>query len=232
MSRILFHTSFALALALLVSPASAQPGGGRGFGGGMGDLLRSAEVQDEIELVDEQKEELQAVGEEIRDQMRSMFEGMRDLGPDERRERFENMREEMQEVRDTVEGRIKEVLMPEQFERLEQITMQQQIRRSGLSGALQGSVAESLGITDEQREKMVTRAQELQAEMQAKIAQIRQEAQDELKQMLTPEQRSKLEELIGDDFEMPERDFRGGRDRGQRGGDRGGRDRGRPQSDE
>lgn len=215
LSRIAPLAVAVAATLMLTSSAFAQPGGGRGFGGrgggggGLGGLLRSTEVQDEIELVDEQKEELQSINADVRDQMRSLFEGMRDLSADERREKMQDMRGEMEEIRASVEGQIKDVLLPHQYDRLQQVNLQQNIRRRGFSGALRGDMAEKLGITEEQLEKMTTRAQELQVEMQEKIAQLRKDSQDELRQMLTPEQRSKLEEMVGTSFDMPERGFGG-----------------------
>lgn len=196
-------------------PVAGQPFGG-GFGG-TGALLQSQEVQQEIELVDEQQAELRQIGEEVRDQMRSLFAGMRDLDPEERRERFESLREDMADITSQVETRIQDVLLPHQYERLKEINLQQQIRQQGMAGALSGGLAEELGISEEQREKLTTRAQELQAEMQEKIVQLRQEAENELLQILTPDQRSKLESLRGKGFQMPEPQFGFGRDRGGRG---------------
>ncbi len=220
----------ALVIALSCAPAIAQPGGRGGFGGrgggGMAGLLMSDEVREELEISEDQQADLRAMGDEMRDQMRSMFEGMRDLPEDERRARFATIREDMQDLQAEAEGRLQDVLLPHQVARLKEINLQQQVRRDGLSGALRGDLAEELGITDEQREQMVAKAQELQAEMQQKIAELRKDAQDELMSLLTAEQRSKIESMLGTDFEMQERGF-GGRRGG--GGTRGGR--GRPSAE-
>jgi Spy/CpxP family protein refolding chaperone len=230
-------TLAAVVIGLLCAPTLAQPGGGGfggrggfgGPGGGVTGLLMSDQIREEIEITDDQLADLEAMGEEMRDQMRSMFEGMRDLSPDERRERFATMRDDMQDIQSQAEDRMNEILLPHQVARLREINLQQQVRRGGLEGALQGELAEELGITDEQREQMVAKAQELQQEMQQKIEQLRKDAQDELMSLLTPDQRSKLDSLMGTDFEMEDRGF-GGRFGGRGGRDRGGR--GRPGDDQ
>jgi uncharacterized protein YjbJ (UPF0337 family) len=187
----------------------------------------SEEVRQELEISEDQFADLQAMGEELRDQMRSMFEDMRDLSPEERRDRFASMREDMQDIQSQAEERMSEILLPHQVARLREINLQQQVRFGGLQGALQGELAEELGITDEQREQMVAKAQELQAEMQQKIEQLRKDAQKELMGLLTPDQRSKVEAMLGSEFQMEDRGF-GGRF-GGRGGGRGGR--GRPEAE-
>jgi hypothetical protein len=158
-----------------------------------------------------------------------MFEDMRDIPQEERAERFAQLRTEIEEMS---EQRMGEVLLPHQMKRLKEINVQQQVQRGGLSGALSGAMAEQLGITDEQREEMVAKAQELQQEMQEKIAKMRADAEEELKSLLTPEQRAKLEEMMGSKFDMPEPQFGGrggfGQGQGGPGGQRGGRG-GRPQ---
>lgn len=231
-------------VALCSADVLAQPGGGRGgrggrgFGGPGGDvagLLQSEDVRTELEVTDDQMADMQAMGEDMRNEMRSMFEGMRDLSPEERQERFQSMRDEMEDIRAEAEERMNDILLPHQVARLKEIQLQQQVRRGGLQGALRGELAEKLGITEEQRDELVEKAQELQTEMQEKIAEMRKDAEDELMQVLTPEQRSQLKSMLGTDFEMEDRGFgRGGfGQRGGRGGGFGGQGgrRGRPQTE-
>lgn len=224
-----------LALAVLAACSAdvlAQPGGGRGrFGGPGGDvtgLLQSDNVRAELEITDDQLADLQSMGDDLRNGMRSMFEGMRDLSDEERRDRFQTMRQDMEDIRAEAESRMGNILLPHQMARLKEIQLQQQIQRGGLQGALRGPLAEELGITDAQREELMAKAQELQQEMQEKIAQLRKDAEEELMQVLTPEQQSKLKSMTGSEFEVEQRGFGRGGFGGQQGpGGRGGR--GRPQ---
>jgi Spy/CpxP family protein refolding chaperone len=228
----------AAVVAGLIAPASvfAQPGGGRGdfrggmFGGGEGvlGLLQRDEVRQEIQLVDEQQQQLESLGDEIRTEMRDMFGQMRDLGDDERRARFDEIRARMEEIRADAESRVQRILLPHQFERLKQIDVQARIQRQGASALTGGQLAETLGLTPEQQEKLRARAEEVQREMEEQIRQLRLEARNKVLEVLTAEQRAKLDGLMGEQFDVPDQGF-GFRGRGDRGtGGRFGRgDRGR-----
>lgn len=219
---------------MLATDVMAQGGRGRGGFGGRGDmfgvasLLQSDEVQKDIELVDSQKEELAAMRDELRDEIRGrmgeMFRGMRDLSEEERQEKWGEIREEMAVIRADVESRLQGVLQPEQFNRLKQIELQQQVRRRGSSALANDKVAEQLGLTAEQQEALRKKAAEVQAELQEKIAALQKEAREKVLTVLTADQRAKLDEMMGTQIELKQ-PRRGGLGGGGRGGPRGG---GRP----
>ena len=228
----------AVAVSLSITGvATAQPGGGRGdfrggpggmFGGGDGvlGLLQRDEVRQEIQLVDEQQQQLDKLGDELRDEirteMRDMFGQMRDLDDDERRERFDEIRARMEEIRKDAESRVEKVLLPHQFERLKQIDVQARLQRQGAGALTSGQLAETLSLTPDQQEKLQARAEEVQREMDEQIRQLRADARNKLLEVLTAEQRAKLDALMGEQFDVPDQGFgfrgRGGRfDRGDRG---------------
>lgn len=224
----------ALALAVFAWPSAVEaqpPGpGGPGFGGNGGilGLVTRDEVQQEIQLVDEQREKVMQIAEEaretMRDEMRTMFSEMRDLSEDERRERFGEIRSKMEEMTADIDARLKKSLLPHQYERLKQIDLQTRMRQRGESGLSSGAIADALELTDAQREKLQQRAEEVREELREKIRQAQAEAREKMMEVLTPEQKAKLDELMGDTFELREDDrFRGFRGREGRGG-RGGRD--------
>lgn len=238
MRNVLFGGILLLACCSL---AVAQPGGfGRGPGGpggpgggfgGMGMLLQAEEVQSELKLDDAQKEELQSLAsdmrEEIGGEMSEMFQGMRDLSEEERQEKFAEIRTRMGEIQKDIEGRVQGVLKPEQFDRLKQLELQQRMRQGG-GGAgaalLDGELAEKLGITDEQKEQMRTKAEEARAEMTEKMNAARKEAEEKVLAVLTPAQREQLTAMMGTDFALPEPQFGRGGPGGRGGfGGRGGR---------
>lgn len=229
---------FAVALTVAIgSTAFAQPGRG-GFGGFDSSLmlLMNQDVVKELELVPEQQEKLRALGEKARDDMRDMFSGLRDLNEEERRERFAEMREKMAEVQESLKEEVDEILLPQQRDRLAQIHFQSQNRRRGTTGALTSdAVVDALDISEEQLEEMQKKADEVREELEEKIAKAREEAKDDILSVLTPAQRKKYDELMGEPFEFQQRGFqgfqgRGGGDRGNRGGgDREGR-RERPET--
>jgi Spy/CpxP family protein refolding chaperone len=145
----------------------------------------------------------------------------------------------MDEMNAELEGKLKEVLLPHQFDRLKQIDVQSRIQQRGASALSSGDLAEALSLTAEQKEKLEKRAEEVREELQEKIRQLQTEARDKMLDVLTPEQRAKLDELMGDTFEMRDEGFRsGGRggfrgdgDRGRRGRDDGERGRSGPEND-
>lgn len=240
-----FGIAMFLSLAILTSPGLifAQGGGFRGgFGGGGGvlGLLYRDDVRQDLQLVDEQQEKVDALSDEIRtelqDEMREMFRGMQDLSDEERQQQFEKIRERMEDVNADAEKRLKKVLLPHQFDRLKQIDVQMRVQQQGAEALTSGALAETLDLTESQRERLEERAAEVEQELQEKIGQLRIEARNKLLDVLTAEQRAKLESLMGDDFaatdQAPGFGRRGGRggffggNRNDDGGGRRGRNRG------
>jgi len=236
---LVFVALLAPSLVYSQPPGGGGPGGRGGFGGGgLIGLLTRDEVQQEIQLVDEQRDKVMKVAEEaqenMRQEMRGIFEQMRELSDDERRERFGEVRSKMEQMNAEVETQLKKALLPHQLERLKQIDLQVRMQQRGEGGLSSRTVAEVLELSDEQREKLEKRAEEVRQELQEKVRQAQAEAREKLLDVLTPEQKAKLEELTGDAFQLPEDNRFGGRGgfrgRGERDGDRDGdrgNDRGR-----
>jgi Spy/CpxP family protein refolding chaperone len=186
------------------------PGGPGGFfgGGGISGILQIPEVQKEVELTDDQRTELGKLRTEIRDQIRNQlqdsFNGMRDLGDEERQARVEQIRTQMDTIRKDVEGKLQKVLLPNQFDRLKQIDLQSRIQREGAAALAQGELADQLGLTDAQREQLQQKSEEVQKDLLAKIRQARLDARNQLLDVLTPDQKAKLDALMGTQFDLPE----------------------------
>ena len=170
-------------------------------------LANNTSVQREIELVDEQMDQIREINSEFGKKIQEEISGMRlgNMDPD----RGRNLSELIQRLNDEKRSRMQEVLLPHQFDRLRQIALQTQMKRSGEAATLgSDKVAEELGITPEQQEKIKARADELKKEMEQKIAQLKEEMRDELLDELTRDQREKLEEMMGDSFELQTPSFR------------------------
>jgi Spy/CpxP family protein refolding chaperone len=189
------------------------------------------EVQQELQLVDEQLEQVTTITEESRDQMRdemrNLFSEMRDLSDEERRARFDEIRSRFESMNAEFDGRLKKVLLPHQFERLKQIDVQVRVQQRGADALTSGELAEALNLTAEQQEKLEERAEEVQQELRDKVRELQLEARNKLLDVLTPEQRSRLEQMMGDAFQLQDDGGRFGRGgffggRGGRGRDRGG----------
>ncbi len=236
-------------------PGGGRPGGG--FGGG-GDpiigLLMSEPVRKEIELMPDQEEALT----KLRESASSGFDrsvDIRSMSEDDRAKFFAEAQEKRKKMETEMREKLEEVLLPEQLERLEQISVQ--VRGAG--ALADPELAAKLNVTEDQKTKMEevrTKSGERMREvfssgggdrdkMREAFTKMRKEIDDEVLAVLTAEQRKEFEEMKGKPFEMPEGGlgrggfggggpggpggFGGGRPGGDRGGDTGGdRSRRRP----
>lgn len=217
-------------------------GGMGGFGGGMRggssnvmSLLRIEAVQTELEISPAQKEAIEKLSEQGRGE-RPDFGNFREMSEEERREMFEKMRKQAEERAKEMEAQLEEVLLPQQIERLEQISLQLR----GVQALGDPKVAGKLGITEAQKkeleeardslgEKMRDRMREMfqggggpQGDLREAMTNMREEMEKEILGVLTKSQQEKFEELKGEKFEMPENMGRGGRGNFGRGGPGGG----------
>jgi len=216
------------------------PGGMMGMGprGGAGSLvmlLGREEVRTEIELMPDQVEGLRKMAERMRPE-RLDFD-FRNATDEERSAYMAKIQAQQAERAADAKAQLEELLMPKQFERLEQIALQSQ----GAMALLDPEVAEKLSISKEVTEAMnkdVTASQEegremfqkLMAEgnreanreamgsMREKMEEMRKALENKLVAHLSDEQKTKFEEMKGEKFELAPMTFGG---RGGPGGDRG-----------
>jgi Spy/CpxP family protein refolding chaperone len=177
---------------------------GMGFGGGMFSgamgkvfLLQNPQIQKELELTAEQKEKLQGL--------------QADFGFGGNRGNRENppSREEMRQRAEKLDGEIKEILLPNQMERLNQIRVQ----LMGPAAFQDPDVAKDLGISEDQQKKMTTLRDEFMKDFQKKLM-------EHIAAALTPEQKAKFEKLIGEKFDLDMSQMFGNRNRGRNGRNR------------
>lgn len=271
---------FAAILAMVATDVMAQrggggrPGGGRpggfggpggpgGFGGrgGFGGssltgLLRVEAVQEEIELMPDQKEAVEKINESRPQTERPEGIDFRDRSEENRaklEEWMEKARKEREEFEAKAREQLEEVLLPNQMERLEQI----EVQLMGVRALMNDRVAKALKLTtaqkddlqktsDASREEMMSKMREIfsggggdRDAMREKMQAAQKEAEDKLLAVLTSDQKKDFEAMKGEPFEMPERGGFGGRGPGGPGGfggrgpggpggGRGGRGGGRP----
>ncbi|MEM7453585.1 MAG: hypothetical protein AAF456_04440 [Planctomycetota bacterium] len=176
------------------------------FGGGDDfSMLQNPSVQKDLELVDDQLEQVLDMqrrhGEQIRDALGDIRNGITPEG-------VERLQETIAALKDRQKDELNDLLLPHQQERLRQVALQMQMQSRGTAGALTSEqFAEELGITDEQKERLRERSQELQEELQRQYEELREQAKEELLSELTPEQRAKLDEMTGDEFEHNSQDW-------------------------
>jgi Spy/CpxP family protein refolding chaperone len=101
-----------------------------------------------------------------------------------------------------VDEQLKDILLPHQLKRFEQIRMQTQMRNGGLRSLEHEELVKLLGITDQQRDELKKKRAVVEDELRKKVEQLRKEALDEILTVLTPTQREKLKEMVGKDYEF------------------------------
>ena len=225
------------------------PGGFRGGGGGgMLGLLRNEQVREEIEVMPDQEDAIRKIQENQPRPERPDFD-FRDRSEENRakmEEWMKKMQKERQEQEKEVRMQLEEVLLPPQFERLNEIYIQSQ----GLAALLTDPVIKELEIStsqqaklkevqDKAREDMRTKIQEAMAAARESggegggrggFEQIREvmtayqkETEEKVLAVLDTEQKKDFEAMKGEKFEGLQQGFgRGGRG-GPGGGGFGGR---------
>jgi Spy/CpxP family protein refolding chaperone len=217
--RSLVCLAGAFALLTLPSLVLAQPGGRGGFGGG-GDmmLLNDENVQKDLELLDSQKEKLTALRDKIGEEMRALFQNGGGGGQDAR----EKMREKM----DGFQKDMNDILLPHQKDRLKQISVQSRLR----FGSPANAIGDALELSDDDKKKLADKDKQLTTDMNKEINKVREKYRDKLLEVLSPEQRAKWKQLVGNPVEFAPFQFGGGGPGGGGPGGRGGNGGGRPQN--
>jgi hypothetical protein len=212
-----------------------------GFGGGsLTDLLRRQDVRKELELLDDQVAKLTDLEEKVRERMREAMASFRppegDRGqPGGQRGAGDgdDFRAAIEKVNKQTREDVGQILLPHQMARLDQLAVQMRLQ-GGAASVLNRELMEKLGVTDEQRDQLRTKAEEADQELQKKIAEIRREAQNQLISNLSADQQAKFKELVGEPFTFenePPRFGPGGGFGGAQGGGRRGGGAQRPQAE-
>jgi len=134
---------------------------------------------------------------------RELYSSVRSINPAKISDYF---RETQALIQDEAEDRLKKILLPHQYKRLAELQVKMKMRSQGV-GALAGTdMADLLGLSDDQREKLAKKQREAAAELQKKVDEIRKQLQDDiLSDVLTSDQRKKLEGLIGSAYNVKPR---------------------------
>lgn len=178
-----------------------------GFGDGDGfSMLSDLNVQKDLELVDDQLQRINEVNQDFSKQIKEQMKGMHGEDGSFSMDRAREMGQMIRDLKAQQKEQLNEILLPQQQDRLKQVSLQLQMKRRSTGGMLAGKLAEELGITSEQKKRIKDRQKQLQKELDEKFAKMREEARTSLLEELTNEQRQKLEQLIGDKFESNEED--------------------------
>lgn len=143
---------FTVLLVASLSSVNAQDGqrpSGRGRSGGFGGLdtmtlIRSEQVQEELEVTEQQKTKINETVEAVREELRGLTAGVRELSGEERQSRLAQIREKREKLDEAAMEQIKAALSGDQVERLDQIALQ--VR--GVGSLADDDIAGKLGMSD------------------------------------------------------------------------------------
>jgi len=167
-------------------------------------------VLDELKVSDEQREKLmQNLMERIME-TGPFLDSLKDAGP----EREKKLEEHRKDAREKLAKQLKELLQPEQLNRVRQVTLQQE----GAFALGQEDVRKELKISQQQVMKFMAIVQELHKkveplmkeahsggnpeEIRPKIEQLRKDHAKQIEAVLTDDQKKQWKELLGPPFEL------------------------------
>lgn len=192
------------------------PAAGSG-GSGLMNLLHNKSIRDEIELVDDQYKKMKnfykgrqdAIMKEVQALIKPALSGDSKKGNSSVQLRGKKLQELMQKQQEDSEAALNDLLLPHQRKRLEQVSLRMRMKNMGTVRAItQNPTKEKLGISDDLEKKLKTKEAELKKEFEAEMAKLRAKHKKELLNVLPSKQRRQLEELLGDEFEYKEPDWR------------------------
>lgn len=149
--------------------------------------LRTEDVQKELELTDEQKEDLGRIGQKYYQEMRRDWVGFRGTSAEERKKKYAEIRQKNVKRMKAIRAQVENVLTPDQLDRLKQINLRTQVLANP-------RILDQLGIDEAQRDRL----HQIREQMQGKLRKLHQETLQATLRVLTPQQRKKLDELTAE----------------------------------
>ncbi|MEZ6093344.1 MAG: hypothetical protein R3C03_03770 [Pirellulaceae bacterium] len=163
-------------------------------------MLGNAGIQEELNLVGDQLDQYNQLQDSYRQQMNDVMKDIRSGNFDSLKS--EEFRQKMKDLEERKRDDIKGLLLPQQLDRLKQISFQQNVKSMGAENALQSKeLMEELGLNDEDLKKLREKAQELRKQMQEKIEKLQSEMRNELLGTLTKDQQEKIKDMMGEKFD-------------------------------
>jgi hypothetical protein len=166
------------------------------------DLIRFSDNRGELEVIDEQYERITVLLTNYYRQFQSLRREFNRSRRDELRK--VEIRKAIVTLQEESEQQLRQILLPHQFRRLEQIIYQARVHEQVVEPLLSPLMADALTLTDLQREKIRTTILEKNDAARTKKDELWREVLSTAIESLTPEQQAKYFRLVGRPFEpMP-----------------------------
>ncbi len=169
-------------------------------------MLNNPSVQKDLELVGDQLASVQELQSKFAQEMKEQIGDISKGGLS--KDRLQELPALMEKIRAEQREKMEGMLLPHQVARLQQVALQTHLKQAGTAGALASEkVAEALGISKEQIERLKARSKEINEQLAKDTEALKEKAKEELLQELTPDQRNKLKEMTGDKYEPQTKDW-------------------------
>ena len=185
--------------------------------GGMPDdplgMLRQKQIQDELNLSAEQIAVVEELQKDMQRQSQEIFTAQAKFGGNA----IKMMEAAQKAVRKTITKELKEILDIKQMKRLGQLEVQMKMKNRGARALTEEKLAKALNITDDQKTEIRDKSSEMSKQLQKEIEKLREQHRKQLiKDVLSDDQLSKLQEISGNQYEVQPiniRRFGGGREK-------------------
>ncbi len=183
-------------------------------------VSRSEKVQKELKLDEEATKQVKSLAEEFsakRRESRGSFTGLRDLSDDEREKAIAKLVESSRKLSAEYGKKVDAVLGKEKSARLSQIALWATHQRGGISAVVRNdALAKTIKLTGEQKEKLTAINEESgrkrselrrdrdtpREERTKKRAEITEQANKQVKELLTEDQTAAIKKAMGEKFEV------------------------------
>ena len=170
--------------------------------------LANPKMAGELELLDEQKENIDELMKEFGQIRREIGEDMKDrweaADDDQRKILGKEYWQRVEEGRLEIVREMKANLLPHQIDRVEQLSAQRMMNEGKgreSAGLLSDQMISYLNIGEIQKQRIENKSKKLKAEVTRKIQEILEEAKKELLAELNSDQKAKYEKLVGSPIE-------------------------------
>jgi len=186
-----------LVLAMLAAPAFAQPVPPDSDLMDDGELLNRADVQQELELLEDQIQGLKNAAAGYLQKVKDLQRELSSLDPNVGAQRSRALLNEYLQVKSRAR---QELLLPHQLQRLAELRWQYRAVRDPIV-----AFDRAVGLSDEQKEQMRTKESELRQQLLRKVQTLHDRQEREVLDVLTPAQRREWQQQTGDTFNFQPR---------------------------
>ena len=176
----------------------------------------SSELRKELEVVDDQLDSVKELAQKYQQEMMEFHSKNSKLGIEiqklyqagkhaEAQELGKEYQQKSDEFNDNYMDKAAEVLLPHQVKRLKQIAKQQGARYTNEfqdEFGIPSAFADEMGLSAEQKKRLVDVTTKAREDYYAAIEDAKKKAMDKIMSALTSEQKEKMQDILGDEFDQ------------------------------